>query len=90
MYTIVNGSIVIVCKLNNVRYCIFKWLSIFSYSKAHITYMKLFSRIRGTLKSEFLITFEAWAKLAQKCLVCAPLRIHPEPINKELMLLVTI
>ena len=26
--------------------------------------------------AEFLIRFEAWAKLAQKWLVCAPLRIH--------------
>ena len=25
-----------------------------------------------------MITFEAWAKLAQKWLVCAPLRIHLE------------
>ena len=31
-----------------------------------------------------------WAKLAQQWLVCVPLRIHLEPINKELMLLVTI
>ena len=31
--------------------------------------------------SEFLITFEAWAKLAQKWLVCAPLGIHLEPVN---------
>ena len=31
--------------------------------------------------SEFVITFEAWAKLAQKWLVCVPLRIHLEPIN---------
>ena len=30
---------------------------------------------------EFLTAFEAWAKLAQKWLVCAPLRIHLEPIN---------
>ena len=37
-----------------------------------------------------VIGFEAWAKLAPKWLVCAPLRIHLEPINKELMLLVTI
>ena len=42
------------------------------------------------LGSEFLICFEAWAKMAQKWLVCAPLRIYLEPINKELMLLVTI
>ena len=27
---------------------------------------------------EFMITFEAWAKLAQKWLVCVPLRIHLE------------
>ena len=39
---------------------------------------------------EFLIRFEAWAKLAQQWLVCAPLGTHLEPINKELMLLVTI
>ena len=36
---------------------------------------------------EFLIRFEAWDKLAQQWLVCAPLGIHLEPINKELMLL---
>ena len=40
--------------------------------------------------SEFLILFEARAKLAQKWLVCVPLGIHLEPINKELMLLVRI
>ena len=33
------------------------------------------------LTSEFLINFEAWAKLAQKWLVCVPLRIHLKPIN---------
>ena len=43
-----------------------------------------------THTSEFLISFEAWAKLAQQWLVCVPLVIHFEPINKELMLLVTI
>ena len=42
------------------------------------------------LLPEYLISFEAWAKLAQKWLVCAPLGIHLEPINKEVMLLVTI
>ena len=31
--------------------------------------------------SEFLISFEAWAKLAQQWLMCAALRIHLEPIN---------
>ena len=40
--------------------------------------------------AEFLICFEAWAKLAQQRLVCAPIGIHLEPINKHLMLLVTI
>ena len=40
--------------------------------------------------SEVLIYFEAWAKLAQQWLVCAPSGIHLEPINKDLMLLVTI
>ena len=39
---------------------------------------------------EFMICFEAWAKLSQQWLVCAPLGIHLEPINKELMLLVII
>ena len=32
-------------------------------------------------KADFLISFEAWAKLAQKWLVCVPLGIHLEPIN---------
>ena len=41
-------------------------------------------------REEFLIRFEAWATLAQQWLVCVPLKIHLEPINKELMLLVTI
>ena len=40
--------------------------------------------------TEFLISFEARAKLAQQWLVCVPLGIHLEPINKELMLLVII
>ena len=42
--------------------------------------------------SEFLIGFEALAKLAQKWLVCVPMGIHVhlEPINKELMQLVII
>ena len=40
--------------------------------------------------SEVLISFEAWAKLAQKQIVCLPLGIHLEPINKKVMLLVTI
>ena len=31
--------------------------------------------------SEFLISFETWAKLAQKWLVCAPLGIHLELVN---------
>ena len=45
--------------------------------------------LRYAFKAEFLISFEAWAKLAQKWLVYAPLGIHLETINKELMLLVT-
>ena len=28
--------------------------------------------------------FEAWVKSAQQWIVCAPLRIHLEPISKEL------
>ena len=41
---------------------------------------------------ECLLSFEAWAKLAQQLLECVPLGIHVhlEPINKELMLLVTL
>ena len=39
---------------------------------------------------EVLIRFEAWAKLTQQWLVRAPLGMHLEPINKVLMLLVTI
>ena len=38
----------------------------------------------------FLIRFEAQAKLAQQWFVFAPLGIHLEPINKDLMLLVII
>ena len=40
--------------------------------------------------TECLICFEAWAKLGQKWLMCVPLEIHLDPINKEVMLLVTI
>ena len=40
--------------------------------------------------TEFLIRFEDRGELARLWLVCEPLRIHLEPINKELMLLVTI
>ena len=40
--------------------------------------------------AEFFISFEALAKLAQQWLVCVPLGIYLEPINKELMLLVII
>ena len=32
-------------------------------------------------RSRVLISFEVWAKLAQKCLVYAPLRLYLEPIN---------
>ena len=46
--------------------------------------------VRSDCETVFLITFQVWAKLAQQWLVCAPLGIHFEPINKELMLLVTI
>ena len=51
---------------------------------------KLFVTRVHTCTSGFLISFEVWAKLAQKWLVCAPLGINLEPINKELMLLVRI
>ena len=42
------------------------------------------------LKTEFLIhaCFEAQAKLAQQWSVCAPLGIHLEPTNEELMLII--
>ena len=45
---------------------------------------------KDVFASEFLTGFEAWAKLVQQWLVCAQLGIHLEPINKELVLLVTI
>ena len=32
---------------------------------------------------EFLISFEAWAKFAQKWLVCAPLRMHLGQLTKS-------
>ena len=32
--------------------------------------------------AEFLICFEAWAKLAQQWLMCGPLVRHFEPINR--------
>ena len=32
--------------------------------------------------SEFLVRFEAWAKLAQQWLVCVPLGRHHEPIDR--------
>ena len=36
----------------------------------------------STYMSEFSIRFEAWAKLAEQWLVCVPLGIHLEPINR--------
>ena len=45
------------------------------------THSLLQFKLNNIFTSEFLITFEAWAKLTQKWLVCAPLRIHLEPIN---------
>ena len=53
------------------------WLRKFEVKKKHII-------------PEFLISFEAWAKLAQKWLVSVPLGIHLEPINEDVMLLVTV
>ena len=53
-------------------------------------YLKMLVRplelLISRIQSVFLIHFKAWAILAQQC---AALRIHLEPINKELMLLVT-
>ena len=46
--------------------------------------MTIFCQFRG------FDAFEVSAKLAQRCLLCAPLGIHLEPINKALMLLVII
>ena len=53
-------------------------------------YMSKFLSLHATCVSEFLICFQSCAKLLHKWLVCAPLGIHLEPINKDLMLLVTI
>ena len=60
----------------------------YSIHDTHVTFKT--ANMQFAHISEFLIRFEAWAKLAQQRLVCAPLGIHLEPINKELMLLVTI
>ena len=38
------------------------------------------------MQAEFLMCYEEWAKLTQQGLVCAPLIIHLEPINKEIIL----
>ena len=54
------------------------------YSMIHL--MLLYMYIRVLIH----VCFEVWVKLTQQWLVCAPLGIHLEPINKELMLLVTI
>ena len=43
---------------------------------------QMYYRKNNPCTAEILITFEAWAKLTQKWLVCAPLRIHLEPINE--------
>ena len=45
---------------------------------------------KQTWSPVFLICFEAWAKFAQQWLVCVPLGRQLGPINKDLMLLVTI
>ena len=42
----------------------------------HTMYMYNVHDIVHVCTSEFLISFEAWAKLAQKWLVCVPLGIH--------------
>ena len=60
-----------------------------SYGTLNVIYPDSFIK-RVHVTPVVLISFEAWAKLAQKWLVCAPLGIHFEPINKELILLVTI
>ena len=49
-------------------------------------YFTIDSELYVTNYFRVLICFEALAKLAQQCLVCAPLEIHFEQINKELML----
>ena len=51
------------------------------------TMLKMVARLFGK-GTEFLIRFEALTKLAQQWLVCVPLGMRLEPINKELMLLV--
>ena len=63
-------------------YGAFIFFKCFLYYKNYIVYY--------TCNKNERVRFEAWAKLAQQWLVYAPLEIHLEPINKELMLLVTI
>ena len=66
---------------NSMKVVSLKWFAMkISQFKVHMYIYKLCT-------SEFLISFELWAKLAQQRLVCAPLGIHLEPIN--IMLLVT-
>ena len=59
-------------------------------TKHNLSMSDCFAIIKQQDRAEFLILFEAWAKLAQQWLVSAPLGIHLEPINKELILLLTI
>ena len=56
-------------------------------TKHNLSMSDCFAIIKQQDRAEFLILFEAWAKLAQQWLVSA---LHLEQINKELMLLVTI
>ena len=71
--------------------CFLKYQNVKENLKIGKLYMYICTVVegRGGSGAEFLISCEAWTKLAQKWSVCAPMGIHLEPINKELMLLVT-
>ena len=46
-----------------------------------ILYTHIHVRVHVVCVPQYLISFETWAKLAQKWLVCAALGMHLQPIN---------
>ena len=70
-------------KDSNEMYRIYSTLN-HHYIRPHMEHFTLESQ------SVFLICFEAWANWIDNRLVCVPLGIHLELINKQLMLLVII
>ena len=54
-YTVVNGSTVIVCKFNNVMYCIRGWIGSDTYIYVHVQcmYVKSLSVYHSIIKITF-------------------------------------